>query len=163
MEDHSWTLFFLAKIDNKRYVHSVKPQYRTYICTKIVVVIMGSKTIVEEEKIEEAIKNFPKDAFTVLDFIDVFREMYPEDWKRLVERFGLFGSKRRYTVTTYLSNRLDAYSHKPHSILIPLTRYKEAKFKDYRRTTKEEKKIFGSPWIAVFKKKLENKNVHAVH
>ncbi len=124
---------------------------------------MGSKLIVEEEKIEDAIENVPKDSFTVLDFIDVFRETYPDDWRNLVERFGLFGSKRRYTVTTYLSNRLDVYSHKPYSLLVPFTRYKEAKFKDYRRTTEEEKKNFGSPWIAIFRKKPKNKNIHAVH
>ncbi|MCK4313562.1 hypothetical protein KAW04_02230 [Candidatus Bathyarchaeota archaeon] len=115
---------------------------------------MGSRTIVEEEKIQETIKDVPEDSFTVLDFIDVFRDVYPEDWKELVERFGLFGSKRRYTVTTYFSNRLDVYSHKPHSILVPFERYKKNELKDYRRTTKEEKKVFGSPWIAVFKKKL---------
>jgi len=85
--------------------------------------------------------------------MDVFEEMYPEDWKGLVERFGVLGSKRRYTVTTYLSNRLDIHSHKPHSILLPLMRYKEAKFKDYRKITKEEKKVFGSPWIAIYRKK----------
>jgi len=114
---------------------------------------MGSKTIVEEKKIEETIKNIPEDWFTVLDFTEVFRRNYPEEWKRLVERFGLFGSKRRYTVTTYFSNRLDVYSQKPYSILAPFTRYKEGKFKDYRRTTEEERKVFGSPWIAVYQKK----------
>ncbi len=124
-----------------------------------VVIVMGSKTIVEEEKIEETIKNISKDSFTVLDFIHVFKEMYPEDWKNLVERFGLFGSKRRYTVTTYLSNRLDIYSHKPQSILVLFARYKKAKFKDYRKTTKEERKVFGSPWIAVFKKRPRKENV----
>ena len=114
---------------------------------------MESKAIVEEEKIEETIKAIPKGSFTVLDFMNVFGEMYPEDWERLVERFGLFGSKRRYTVSTYFSNRLDTYSHKPQSILVPLTRFKESKVKDYRRTTQEEKRQFGSPWIAVFRKK----------
>jgi hypothetical protein len=72
---------------------------------------------------------------------------------RLVERFGLYGTKKKYTATTYLSNRLDVYSQKPHSILMPFVRYKLAKFKDYRRTTEEERKVFGSPWIAVFSKK----------
>lgn len=115
---------------------------------------MVQKTIVEEEKIEEAVKKILKNSFTVLDFIDVFRSQHPVEWKRLVEMFGLFGSKRRYTVTTYLSNRLDVYSQKPHSILMPFTRYKQAKFKDYRRTTEEERKVFGSPWIAVYRKKL---------
>jgi len=115
---------------------------------------MVSKTIVEEEKIEETIKRIPNDSFTILDFMETFKGMYPEDWKRLVVRFGFFGGKRRYTVTTYLSNRFDVYSHKPYSILVPFTRYKEGKFKDYRKTTEEEKKVFGSPWIAVYKKKL---------
>jgi len=111
------------------------------------------KTLLEEEKIEETIKRIPQSSFTVLDFIEVFKELYPEDWKGLVERFGQFGEKRRYTVTTYLSNRLDLYSRKPYSLLLPFTRYREGKFKDYRKVTKEEQKRFGSPWIAVFKKK----------
>jgi len=114
---------------------------------------MGTKTIINEEKIEETIKNIGKASFTVLDFMGVFEGMYPDDWKKLVERFGVFGEKRRYTVSTYLPNRLDVYSHKPYSILVPFTSYKEAKFKDYRKTTKQEKKVFGGPWIAVYKKK----------
>lgn len=117
---------------------------------------MGTKTIVEEQKVEETIKNMPKESFTVLDFIEVFRRMYPKEWEKLLERFGLFGSKKRYTVTTYLSNRLDVYSQKPYSILVPFTRYKEGKFKDYRKTTEEERKVFGSPWIAVYQKKKVN-------
>jgi hypothetical protein len=114
---------------------------------------MASKVVVEEEKIEETIRTINKDSFTVLDFTEVFKRLYPEVWKQLVEKFGLFGSKRRYTVTTYLSNRLDVYSQKPYSILTPFTRYKQGKFKDYRKTTEVEKKVFGSPWIAIFKKK----------
>jgi len=114
---------------------------------------MGSRPIVEEEKIEETIKNIPKDSFTVLDFMEVFGNIYPEDWERLVESFGFFGSKRRYTVATYFSNRLDVYSQKLCSILVPFIRYREGKFRDYRKTTEEERKLFGSPWIAVYKKK----------
>ena len=71
----------------------------------------------------------------------------------MVERFGLFGRKRRYTVAMYFLNRLDVYSQKPYSILASFTRYKEGKFRDCRRTTAEENKVFGSPWIAVYKKK----------
>jgi len=117
---------------------------------------MGSKAIVEEEKIEETIRNVHQNSFTVLDFTKVFESLYPEDWRRLVEKFGLFGSKRKYTVMTYFSNRLDVYSQKPHSILVSFTRYKVGKFKDYRKTTEEERKVFGSPWIAVYKKKLKD-------
>jgi hypothetical protein len=119
---------------------------------------MVSKAIVEEEKIEETIRNIDRDSFTVLDFTEAFKRLYPTVWERLVEKFGLFGSKRRYTVTTYFSNRLDVYSQKPHSILAPFTRYREGKFRDYRKTTEEERKIFGSPWIAVYKKKTEKRH-----
>jgi hypothetical protein len=118
---------------------------------------LGVKTIVEEPKIEETIRHILKDEFTVLDFTESFKKLYHEEWKRLVERFGLFGSKRRYTVTTYLSNRLDVYSQKPYSILVPFTRYSEGKFKDYRKTTEEERKFFGSPWIAHVQKEVKEK------
>jgi hypothetical protein len=110
------------------------------------------KVLLEERKIEETIKRISQNSFTVLDFIRVFKVLYPEDWKRLEGRFGEFGEKRRYTVNTYFSNRLDIYSQKPYSLLYPFIRYSEGKLKDYRRTTKEERKRFGSPWIAVRKK-----------
>jgi hypothetical protein len=113
---------------------------------------MVQKTLLEEEKIERTICAVTNDSFTVLDFMTAFKRDYPTDWKNLVERFGQFGSKRRYTVTTYFSNRLDVYSQKSNSLLEPFARYKQAEFRDYRRTTTEERKVFGSPWIAVFKK-----------
>ncbi len=112
------------------------------------------KTILlEEDKIAATIGQIPSRSFTVLDFSEVFKTLYPADWQRLVARFGQFGEKRRYTVTTYLSNRLDVYSQKPGSLLQPLTHYRQAEFKGRRRTSKEEQQRFGSPWIAVFKKK----------
>jgi len=110
-------------------------------------------TLLEEEKIAGTVRRIRKAAFSVLDFIEVFRSAYPSEWRRLSARFGRFGEKRRYTVTTYLSNRLDLYSRKPRSLIRPFTRYREGKFKDYRRATKEERRRFGSPWIAVFRKK----------
>jgi hypothetical protein len=116
---------------------------------------MVQKTLLEEGKVEETVRAVANDSFTVLDFVAVFREKYPVDWKNLVSRFGQFGSKRRYTVTTYFSNRLDVYSQKSRSLLEPFIRYKQAKFKDYRRTTPEERKIFGSLWIAVFRKRKQ--------
>jgi len=117
------------------------------------VVTMVQKALLGEEKIKQTIRAISNDTFTVLDFIVNFKRKYPVDWNKLVERFGQFGSKRRYTVTTYFSNRLDVYSQKPNSILEPFTRYKQAKFKDYRRTTPNERKVFGSSFIAVFRKK----------
>jgi hypothetical protein len=116
---------------------------------------MVKKTLLEKDKIEENIRAVTNESFTVLDFIVTFKHKYPIDWENLVKRFGQFGSKRRYTVTTYFSNRLDVYSQEPDSLLEPFTRYKQAKFKDYRRTTSEERKVFGSLWIAVFRKKKQ--------
>lgn len=116
---------------------------------------MARKTLLEEKKIEETIIRITQRSFTVLDFIKVFKELYPADWARLVERFGQSGEKRRYTVNTYLSNRLDLYSRKPYSLLLPFTRYSEGRFEDYRRPTEAEREHFGSPWIAVFRKKRE--------
>ena len=106
---------------------------------------MGRKTLLEEWKIEETIKRLQKESFTVLDFIEAFRELYPSDWRRLVERFGFYGEKRRYTVSTYLSNRLDIYSHKPHSLLLPFTRWREGGRRDYRRTSEERGGSSGAP------------------
>ncbi|MBI4726981.1 hypothetical protein HY768_07130 [candidate division TA06 bacterium] len=111
------------------------------------------QTLLPEGKIEATILQIPQSSFTVLDFIGAFRRIFPGDWRRLAGRFGQFGQKRRYTVTTYFSNRLDLYSRKTHSLLRPFIRYSEGKFKGYRRPTTEEQKHFGSPWIAVFKKK----------
>jgi hypothetical protein len=110
------------------------------------------KTLLERQKIVETIPNIPASSFTVLQLIDVFQSLYPLDWQRLVQRYGLYGEKRRYTVTTYLSNRLDLYSKQADSLLFPLTPYSEDRSKDYRRPVKEERKRFDSPWIAVFKK-----------
>jgi hypothetical protein len=59
-----------------------------------------------EEKIIEMIRKLPQNSFTILEFMETFKKLFPDEWKRLVERFGLFGEKKRYTVATYLANRL---------------------------------------------------------
>jgi hypothetical protein len=105
---------------------------------------MVQKTLLEEEKIERTIRAVTNVSFTVLDFMAVFKMEYPEDWKNLVERFGQFGSKRRYTVTTYFSNRLDVYSQKPSSLLEPFTRYKQAKFKDLEEPHPKKERSLGA-------------------
>lgn len=102
---------------------------------------MASEALVEESKIEETIGG----SFTILDFMEAFRELFPNGWGRIVERYGLYGSKRRYTVATYLSNGLYTYLHKPHSTPEPLVKYTGDRTKSYRRATKEEWKVFGSP------------------
>jgi hypothetical protein len=116
------------------------------------------KTLLEEKKIEDTIKKMRQSSFTVLEFIEIFKMLYPLDWDRLVKRFGTFGEKRRYTASTYFSNRLDVYFQKPDSVLVPFVRWKQNKFQDRRRITEEEKKSFGSPWIAVFRKKVDQQS-----
>lgn len=109
--------------------------------------------ILEETKIIETIEKLPESSFTILDFMKTFKELFPDEWRKLVERFGLFGEKKRYTVATYLANRLYVSSHKPRSCLEPFRKYEKAEKGDYRRTTKEEKESFGSPWIAIYRKR----------
>jgi hypothetical protein len=105
-----------------------------------------------EEKIIEMIRKLPQNSFTILEFMETFKKLFPDEWKRLVERFGLFGEKKRYTVATYLANRLYTYSHKPNSLLKPFRKYTQDKKDDYQRATKEERESFGSPWIAIYRK-----------
>jgi hypothetical protein len=109
--------------------------------------------ILGEEKIKKTIEAIPSASFTVLEFMKTFAEEFPAEWKRLVKRYGLYGSKRRYTVATYLANRLYTYSHKSSSILRPFRRFEKGGKGDYRKSSKEEREKFGSPWIAVYRKR----------
>lgn len=105
------------------------------------------------DAIETTIKSMPKGEFTVLEFGDALRKKYPGLWALLVERFGEFGEKRRYTVSTYLSNRLEEYSRGERGLLEAHPHYSEDRERGYRRPTVDEKKRFGSPWIAVYRRK----------
>jgi len=73
----------------------------------------------------------------------------------LVERFGLFGEKRRYTVATYFSNRLDIYSQKPESLLYTFTRYSKVSCKTTESELKKNREKFGGSWVAVSRKKTQ--------
>ena len=44
------------------------------------------KTLLEEDKIAATIRQIPARSFTVLDFGEVFKTLYPADWQRLVAR-----------------------------------------------------------------------------
>jgi len=111
------------------------------------------KPILEERKIIETIEKLTEGSFTILDFMKTFKELFPNQWQKLVERFGLFGEKKKYTVATYLANRLYLYSHKSESCLEPFRKYKKCGKGDYRRTNKKEIESFGSPWIAIYRKR----------
>ena len=43
-------------------------------------------------------------------------------------------------------------SQKSKSCLVPFQKYESNGTGDYRRATKEERKAFGSPWIAIYRK-----------
>ena len=69
-----------------------------------------------ESKVVETVRAIPAGEFTVLEFADMLAHLYPDDWGILLARFGTFGENRRYTTSTYLSNRLEEYSRKPDSL-----------------------------------------------
>jgi len=116
------------------------------------------KILLEEIKITETIEAIPENSFTILDFMETFKNLFPEKWSELVSRFGLFGKKKRYTVATYLSNRLYSYSQKENSLLKTFQKYKKGRKGDHRKATKEERKVFVSPWIAAYQK-IEKKEI----
>ncbi len=109
---------------------------------------------VSVEQVEAVVRQMPE-AFTILDFVEVFRQQFPELWQQLVERYGLYGSGTRYSALTYLSNRLSAYSkRKVPGLLEPMpVGWKPEEGRYLRRATPEERKHFGSPWIAVYRRR----------
>ncbi len=52
---------------------------------------MSTNVLFEESKIARTIKELRRDSFTVMDFAEAVQDLYPEDWRRLVKRFGKFG------------------------------------------------------------------------
>jgi len=110
------------------------------------------RPFLEERKIMETLAKLPKSSFTILDFMATFKKSFPDQWQRLVERYGLSGERKRYTVATYLANRLYVHSHKSESCLKPFQKYRKGGTGDYRRATRKEKESFGSPWIAIYRK-----------
>ena len=109
--------------------------------------------LLNRETIESTISSMRRQEFTVLDFGDALKRKRPAVWDELEGRFGQFGEKRRYTVSTYLSNRLEEYSRDPAGLLEEHPHYREDRDKGYRRPTEAEKKRFGSPWIAVYRRR----------
>jgi len=108
------------------------------------------------EEVETVIRQMP-DAFTILDFVAVFGEQFPDLWQQLVDRYGLYGSGTRYSALTYLSNRLSSYSkRKVPGLLEPMPiGWKPEESRYLRRSTREERQHFGSPWIAVYRRRHE--------
>ena len=114
------------------------------------------KPLLDEKAIAAVVERIPRSTFTVLEFMDYLEDFHPQVWNSLLERYGTFGQGRRYTGPTYLSNRLVTYSQKEESLLHPFRGWQRGRVPpspDYRRSTDEEKKRFGSPWIAIFRKR----------
>jgi hypothetical protein len=109
--------------------------------------------LLERETIESTIRSMRRREFTVLDFGDAPRKRQPGIWQDLVTRFGQFGEKRRYNVSTYLSNRLEEYSRLDSPLIERHQCYSEGRELGHRRPTENEKKRFGSPWIAVYRRR----------
>ncbi|MDI7277290.1 MAG: hypothetical protein QME94_15040 [Anaerolineae bacterium] len=113
-----------------------------------------SEVSVAPEQLEAVIRRLPE-AFTTLDFAAAFAEQYPDLWQRLIARYGLYGSGTRYSVLTYLGNRLSSYSRRrSQALLEPMPVGWKSKQERYlRRSTPEERERFGSYWIAVFRRR----------
>ena len=112
------------------------------------------KPPVSTEQIETVIRGMPE-GFTILDFVDVFKKQFPDPWRKLVKRYGLYGSGTRYSVLTYFSNRLSVYSRRKRpGLLEPTpTGWNPQASRFLRRTSKEERRRFGSPWMVVFRRR----------
>jgi hypothetical protein len=110
--------------------------------------------LVSVEEVEAVIPQMPG-AFTILDFADAFAGQFPERWKQLVDRYGLYGSGTRYSALTYLSNRLSSYSRrKSPGLLDPMpVGWKPEEGRYLRRSTAQERQHFGSRWIAVYRRR----------
>jgi hypothetical protein len=110
--------------------------------------------LVPDDELEATIKRMP-DGFTVLDFADRFAEMFPPRWTELVDRYGLFGSGTRYSVLTYLGNRLSSYSRRKRTnLLLPTPQGWEPRPGPFlRRSTHTERERFGSPWIVIYRRR----------
>ncbi len=114
--------------------------------------LVGSQ-LVSDEPLERVIREMPE-AFTILDYAATFKRLYPRAWARLRDRYGLYGSGTRYSVFTYLSNRLSTYSRRKEENLLEPTPvgWKPEESRFLRRTTPEEREHFGSRWIVVFRR-----------
>jgi len=115
-----------------------------------------SKTKISDEELKKVVEKMPS-SFTILDYVDLMQKMFPELWKALVKKYGLYGdgSKTRYSALTYLSNRLSSYSRrKKPGLLEPMpVGWKPQEGRYLRRTKPKDRRQFGSPWIVVFQKR----------
>ncbi|HWI63628.1 MAG TPA: hypothetical protein VNT75_17475 [Symbiobacteriaceae bacterium] len=116
-----------------------------------------TKVWVPEEQISAAVAAVPGEAFTLLDFVRVFSELYPELWSDLFVAFGEKGDGRgrNYTAAVYLGNRLWMLSKKPGSPLLPLLPWKKGGVEtpNQRRATPAERALGAEGIIRVFRKR----------
>lgn len=113
---------------------------------------MSRKPIVDDDMIAATVLEIPASAFTVLDFQIQFRQLFPDNWKHLLQRFGTYGEGRQYTVSNYLGLRIQQFSRKDQGILIRHTPWTENKHRDFRKPTPSEKNQTGARVLAVFRK-----------
>ena len=121
-----------------------------------------STPLVSTEQLEIFISRMP-DGFTILDFADDFRERFPDVWRGLVERYGLYRSGIRCAALTYLSNRLSAYLRRKKPGLVEPTPvgWKPEEGRYLRRTSREERQRFGSPWIVIYRRRRAGEDASA--
>ncbi len=112
--------------------------------------------LVTDLQMEQTINAIAGTAFTIIDFVRTFSDLYPELWLNLVAAYGEQGDglRRSYTAATYLGNRLSQLTKKPGSPLLPMTRWQRGGVEtpNQRRATKEERAQGADTMIRVFRK-----------
>jgi hypothetical protein len=108
---------------------------------------MRSKAIIEEKKTEKTIETIPKEAFTELT------SLHARSRTAFREGLDFLGTKEDTQPQRTFQTGLMYTRIKPYSTLASFNRCSEGRFTDYRRATDQERKTFGSPMIAVLRKR----------
>lgn len=113
---------------------------------------------VTDLQMEQTIAAIPTKSFTIIDFIRAFNDLFPEAWDQLVIAFGLKGdgTRRGYTATVYLGNRLWMMTKKPGSPLLPMVPWQKGGVETpgQRRATPAERAMGAEGIIRVFRKAI---------
>lgn len=116
-----------------------------------------TQPFVTDEQVATTISAIHGDAFTILDFVRTFSELYPGIWSDLFVAFGEKGDGRGrgYTATVYLGNRLWQLSKKPGSPLLPLASWQKGGVEtpNQRRATPTERALGAGSIVRVFRKR----------
>lgn len=114
---------------------------------------MAYTLVISDEKISTVIDRIEKPVFTALEFSNLFKGVYRDDWTNFVKRYGDLGVTNRYSILDYFNNRLEYYSQSPDALIRPIPRFSSESSDFFREATEDEKKYYDRNRIMVFRKK----------